>query len=147
MVRVSEQGEVMLPLLGNVRATGRTPRELQKEIEKRLGAKYLTDPQVNVSIREYKSKKVAVLGAVARPGVYRLTRHQSTLLQMLGLAGGPTEKAGRTLFLVRQDGGRSKGPTAEVFSSRATVEVPPRGHGSSADQVYAMGKNRHSNDH
>jgi len=110
-VRVSEKGTISLPLLGEVKADGLTPGELEVRLRDRLAEKYLKDPQVSVFVREHGSKKVSVLGAVGKPGVYEMLGPR-TLLQVLALAGGLTEDTGAALFVIRQrpGGGSDKIP-------------------------------------
>ena len=99
-VRVSETGMITLPLLGEIRADGLTPRQLEVTLERLLSASLLKDPQVSVLVREYGSKKVSILGAVGRPGVYEMTGPRN-LLQVLSVAGGLTAEAGQALFIIR----------------------------------------------
>ena len=104
-VRVSEDGKISLPLLGEVEVEGLTKAELEKKISHLLEEKYLQNPQVTIFIREYQSKRVSVLGAVEEPGPYELLGRQ-TLLQIISEAGGLTEKAGDKIIVIRplQDG-------------------------------------------
>lgn len=69
-VTVSASGTVSLPLLGDVPAQGRTPSQLQANIQDMLAAKYLRDPHVSVNVVAYGSHMVTVDGAVTKPGVY-----------------------------------------------------------------------------
>ena len=66
-VRVSSQGNISLPLLGILRVKGLTANELEKEIRDLLAEKYLQDPHVSVFIKEYRSQRIAVIGAVEKP--------------------------------------------------------------------------------
>lgn len=91
-VRVDSAGDINLPLLGALRAEGRTAPELSEEIRRRLAERYLRDPQVSVSIRETASQKVTVDGAVLEPGVYEM-KGETTLLQAVAMAKGPTAVA------------------------------------------------------
>ena len=61
-------GNVDIPLIGTVKASGLTLAELREEIHHRLAADYMVDPQVGVSIKEYHGRQVAVMGAVATAG-------------------------------------------------------------------------------
>lgn len=94
-VRVSEDGEISLPLIGTVSAACRTEEELAGEIASRY-LKYLKNPEVDVFVKDYQSRQVAVIGAVKSPGRFQLTRSVK-LLELLSFVGGPNERAGRTL--------------------------------------------------
>lgn len=91
-VRVDTSGLFEMPLIGSVQAAGLTPRELSAEIERRLGERYLRDPQVSVTVIEASSQKVTVDGAVTKPGVY-VMRGRTTLLQAVAMAEGVTRLA------------------------------------------------------
>jgi len=100
-VRVSEDGKVTLPLLGEVLVDGLTKAEVEKKLGQLLGEKYVQNPQVTVFIREYQSKRVSVLGAVEKPGPYQLLGRQ-TLMQIVSEAGGLTRDAGNEIVIIRQ---------------------------------------------
>jgi len=100
-VRVSEEGKITLPLLGEVEVQGLTKTQVEKKLAELLEKKYLQNPQVTVFIKEYQSKRVSVLGAVRNPGPYELLGRQ-TLLQIISEAGGMTEDAGETIIIIRQ---------------------------------------------
>ena len=78
-VRVSEDGRISLPLVGEVEVEGITKAALEKKLSQLLEEKYLQDPQVTVFISEYQSKRVSVLGAVRNPGPYELLGRQTLL--------------------------------------------------------------------
>ena len=99
-VRVSSQGNISLPLLGVLRVKGLTANQLERELTELLAEKYLRDPQVSVFIKEYRSQRISVLGAVKEPKVFEVTG-QRTILDMLAMAGGLNDDAGNTLFLIR----------------------------------------------
>ena len=100
-VRVSENGMINLPLLGEVKAEGLNRLELEKKIAAMLEKNYLKNAQVTIFIKEYQSKKISVMGAVKNPGMYDLIGRQS-LLQLLSMAGGLSEQAGDTVTIFRQ---------------------------------------------
>ena len=99
-VRVSEQGTISLPLLGEMDVKGLTAMQLEDRLKVALSRKYLQDPQVSVFVREFGSKKVSVIGAVGKPGVYQMLGPR-TLLQVLSEAGGLEKEAGSHLFVIR----------------------------------------------
>ena len=108
-VRISQQGIISLPMVGDLQASGTTVWELKKQIEKRLqDGGYIRRPQVSIIIKEYHSKKIAVVGAVNMPGVYTIERNVTTLLDILSLAGGLGDHAGQMLYVVRREKGRPK---------------------------------------
>jgi polysaccharide export outer membrane protein len=102
-VRVSEEGSISLPLLGSVVIEGLTKEEVQNRIASLLLEKnYVKNARVTVFIKEYQSKRVAMLGALTKPGMYELIGRM-TLLQMISQAGGLTERAANEIFVLRED--------------------------------------------
>ncbi len=85
-VPVRPDGKISLPLIGDLRASGRTPVQLQDDIKRQL-LNYLSDPEVSVIVQEAKSQKFNILGEVARPGSYVLSRSM-TVLDAIAVAGG-----------------------------------------------------------
>jgi len=102
--RVSSTGAITLPMLGDVPARGRTEIQLQAEIERRLRNGYMRDPHVTVFVQRFQSQQVSVTGAVARPGLYSLTRDHRTVYDLLSQAGGLTEQAGGRVLFSPADG-------------------------------------------
>ena len=100
-VRVSEKGKITLPLLGEIEVEELTKAELERKLGQLLEKKYLQNPHVTVFIREYQSKKVYILGAVGKPGSYKLLGRQ-TVLQLISDAGGLIEDAGDEIIVIRQ---------------------------------------------
>jgi polysaccharide export outer membrane protein len=99
--RVSTRGTVTYPLLGEVDLGGLTVQEAEKKLRGLLQAKYVKDPHVSIFIKEYRSKKVAVVGAVKNPGDYELL-NRGHLLEAIALAGGLTDNAGQIVYLTHQ---------------------------------------------
>lgn len=85
--QVSAKGRVVLPLIGTVVASGKTPTELEEEVAQKLGAKYLQSPQVSVSVKEALSQRITVSGAVRQPGVFPVMGDM-TLMQVIARAQG-----------------------------------------------------------
>lgn len=86
--RVDSDGNISLPLLGNVRVEGLTPSQLEQQLASLLKQKYLQNPQVTVFVKEYSSQQITLDGAFRKPGIYPVTAGQVTLLQALALGGG-----------------------------------------------------------
>lgn len=102
-VRVSSRGQITLPLLGLVAVEGLTARDAEEKIENLLKrGHYIFDPHVGVFVKEYKSKLVSVVGYVREPGSYELLGRR-TILDILAAAKGLEEKAGRTVYLTREE--------------------------------------------
>jgi polysaccharide export outer membrane protein len=99
-VRVSAEGAIELPLIGQVQAAGRTEGELRTEIRDRLEARYMYNPPVNLFVSEYRSRLVGVIGAVANPGFYPLVSASDTLLDAIALAGGMSALAAPRIQLI-----------------------------------------------
>jgi len=105
---VSPEGRVSLPLVGNVQVGGLTPSDAEGRITAayREGG-YFKDPQVNVTVEEYRSQQVSVLGAVNRPGRYPL-KTQTTVLDALAQAEGVKPEGARTAILIRKREGEAR---------------------------------------
>ena len=106
-VQVDASGQVLLPLIGAVKAQGLTTAELSNEIAVRLQKDFLQSPQVSVLIEEAASQKVTVDGAVKEAGVYDL-KGRTSLIQALSLAKGPNRdaKLGQVMIFRIIDGQR-----------------------------------------
>lgn len=121
--RVRESGFVTLPLIGAVRAGGVTEGDLIADLNARL-AKYLRNPQVSVFINNFGSQKVAVMGAVRKPGAYSLKKGQNSLIEIISQAGGITEKAGNYLDLVPGGGSIDYSPSEDPLSAPTGAPAP-----------------------
>ena len=96
---VDTSGNIQMPLIGAVRASGQTPGELSAEIAAKLSDQYLRNPQITVTVTEAASQKITVDGAVTKPGVYEM-RGSTSLLQAVAMAEGPTRVADLTKVAV-----------------------------------------------
>jgi polysaccharide biosynthesis/export protein len=99
--RIPLRGMITLPLIGVVQAAGRTAAELEGEIRARLQQRYLYDPQVSVFVREQKSQRISVVGAVRMGGVFPLSNHLR-LADALALAGGLSDDADHVVYVIRR---------------------------------------------
>ena len=106
-IRISLDGYVNYPLIGNVHVAGLTTSEIESKLETLLRDGYILHPQISVLVVEYASRKVFMLGAIANPGSYEL-RSQATLLEMISNAGGLTSQAGEKFVILRSVNGESQ---------------------------------------
>jgi len=99
-VRVEGDGMIRMPLIeGDIQAACKSEGELANEIRKRY-LKYYRNPQVDVFVKEYHAREVALLGAVNGQGRYQMQR-RVRLLELLTFAKGPSDKAGQTINIIR----------------------------------------------
>jgi polysaccharide biosynthesis/export protein len=115
-VAVSLDGKITFPLIGEVRAAGRSVQDAEKTLAAKLGDGYLINPQVTINVKEYKSQKVYLLGEVKNPGTYPVTK-KGDLLFTLALAGGFTPSAGNEVMVVRPRDPKGKAMTVEEAKS------------------------------
>ena len=97
---VSHKGTINFPFLGETRAAGLSIPELTDAVTRPLAQDYFVNPQVIIAVREYKSKKVYVAGAVDKPGLYTL-EGATTLLEVLAKAGGVSKERSNFAFILR----------------------------------------------
>jgi len=105
-VPVRPDGRISMPLLQDIDAAGKTPKELATEIQRRL-KEYLSNPSVTVIVREVNSLKAYLTGEVVRPGPI-LLRSEVRLLQGIALAGGLTPFGGRGGIIIYRKTGRGE---------------------------------------
>lgn len=107
-VIVRPDGMITLPLINDVPVTGLTTKELQGLLTDKL-KQFLVAPQVTVSVRTMKSRKVYLIGQVVRPGVSVLAGPNKTVLELLVEAGGlaPFAKVNR-IYVLRNSNGAEK---------------------------------------
>ena len=87
--RISDEGTITFPLIGEVRLAGLTPARAEARIAEQLvKGKFLVRPQVSLNLVQVRSRQVSVLGQVARPGRYPLDDTSSNLSDILAVAGG-----------------------------------------------------------
>ena len=98
--RVSQDGKITLPLIGEIEVEGLTTTDIEKKLAGLLEEKYLQNPQLSVIVKEFRSKRISVMGAVTTPGQYDLLGRQ-TLLGIISEAGGFTPEAGNYIIIIR----------------------------------------------
>ena len=111
-------GSIGLPLIGNVRAAGKTTDELAQDLKVQLGKKYLNNPDITVAVVESKKSSLTVEGAVNRPGVFPVLG-STNLLQAVALAQGTDGSANpRRVAIFRQIDGQQMAAAFDLTSIR-----------------------------
>jgi len=106
-VTVRPDGRISLPLIGDVVAAGLTPAALKATLQG-VAAKFLTDPNATIVVREIKSRQVFITGEVATPGAYPLIGPR-TVMQLIALAGGVNEFADKgAIAVIRIENGQQR---------------------------------------
>jgi len=129
--KISEDGEITYPLLGQVKVGGLSAFAAQDLIRKKLDAGYIVNPQVSLSILAQAKQYFTVMGEVARPGIYELPAEGGlNLLQSIGMAGGFTRIAKYTAVqITRDDEGRNvtlKVNARDIADAKAKDPCPIR---------------------
>lgn len=122
--RIDEAGEVTLPLAGRIQAAGKTVEELESEITEKLQA-FLVNPQVSLSVVQFRSEPIFVVGAFVAPGIHAL-QGRKTLLDTLASLGGLQPNASRRIKIARRlENGEIPLPSAIVneVDQVSTVEI------------------------
>ena len=160
-IRIDGSGMIRMPLIeGEIPAACKTEGELAKDIASRY-LKFYRNPQVDVFVKEYHSREVAVIGAINDQGRYQMQR-RITLLELLTYAKGPSDKAGQTVNIVRgpqstlcEPGGEAVDEASGFISLRLNdtlrgdAKANPYIHPGDivtvpeADQVYVIGNVYH----
>lgn len=161
--KVDPEGNIDVPIVGTMKASGLTVDQLQVALDDQL-KRYVIDPKVNVTVTEYRSRPITVLGAVNKPGVMENTG-TDTLAEVLSAAGGLRTDAGNIVAITRR---RSAGslplpnvrsdPTGDYFIADVPLKGLLDGHDPifncavlpgdvisvpRADMVYVVGAVRH----
>ena len=107
---VEADGTFTFPLIGRVTAGGLTLRQVEERLRKELANGFFKNPQISVSVEQYRSQRVFVVGEVRAPGTYALTGDM-TLIEALARAGSTTDTAsGHALIVRRKPGSDAQGP-------------------------------------
>jgi polysaccharide biosynthesis/export protein len=126
-IPVNADGTFLMSYLGRIKAQEKTPEELGKEIASGLRGKYLKNPQVLVSVKQYYSRSFYISGAVQRPGIYQIEGRPS-LLKLVTVAGGLRENYGSQAFIMREVKGKNTdAPDLKQVSANtqsATAQTP-----------------------
>jgi polysaccharide biosynthesis/export protein len=122
---VEADGTLTFPLIGRLKAAGLTLRALEETLKTQFNDGFLKNPQVAVSIDEYKSQRAFVMGEVRAPGAYQLTGDM-TIIEALAKAGGITQTAAEEILIVRPPAGAKAGPARPDDSESTVLKVNVR---------------------
>ena len=138
--RVSSDGTLALPILGRIPAAGLMPVQLEDKLASELRrTQTMVDPVVNISVSEYRSKPVSVVGAVRSPLTFQ-AMSDSTLLDAIAKAGGLAPEAGPEILLSRKDGTPIQRIPVRSLIDSADPAVNVRLHGGEEIRVPEVGK-------
>ena len=119
---VNADGTFLMPYLKRVKAASKTTEELSREIADGLRGRYLKDPNVIVSVKQFYSRSFFILGAVKKPGVY-MAEGKLQLMKLITLAGGPADNRGSSAYIIREvkkkDGASPKPASADTQTGAA----------------------------
>lgn len=120
-LRVAEDGNVVVPLVGPVTVANLTPAQAAKAIADALKkGGYLKNPQVTVTVVEAYKYRFTILGEVQKPGSYDLpTKDKLTLLEAIGMASGYTALADPSKITIKRTEADGKGEGEEIFRLNA----------------------------
>lgn len=149
--KVTTEGKLFYPYAGELQAAGLTAQELRAEITKRLSDKILNDPQVDVRVTGYNSRKMFVAGAVVRPGFVSFNERPMTIPDAIAGVGGFSEKADPSALQLRRGDKIYNINYLDAFKSNLPLErmmvqpndqifVPALSETQKDQKVYVMGE-------
>ena len=149
--KVTTDGKLFYPYAGVIQAAGLTAQELRNEITKRLSDKILNDPQVDVRVTGYHSRKALVTGAVNRPGYVKFDENPMTIPDVIAEVGGFNEKADPSFVQLRRGEKVYNIDYTRAFKNNVSIErilvkpgdqvfVPLRSDTERDRKVYVLGE-------
>jgi polysaccharide export outer membrane protein len=115
---ISSDGFIAAPLIGRSRIAGLTIEEARDQLTRQY-SRFVKNPQVLVSLKSPQATRVSVMGEVAKPGLYPLTRRGVLLTEILSEAGGRTQNAGNRILLL---------PAPRIINEAHTSDSTPSVH-------------------
>ncbi len=149
--KVTTDGKLFYPYAGELQAAGLTAQELRAEITKRLSDKILNDPQVDVRVTGYNSRKAFVAGAVVKPGFVAFNENPMTLPDVIAGVGGFSDKADPSGMQLRRGDKVYNINYLDAFNSNLPLErmmvqpndqifIPALTETQKEQKVYVMGE-------
>lgn len=100
--KVDSEGNLNYSVIGELEVKGKTESEIEKHLKEILSKDYLVNPKISVFVKEYRSKKVMVLGGVNKPGIYYL-KQKTHVLDMISQAGGMKKDGSARVVVLRKE--------------------------------------------
>ena len=136
-LKISPSGKIFFPLVGEMQAAGLTPNQLRVKITEGLSTHFV-NPQVNLEISSYKSRKFYVLGEVQKPGMFMI-ESSASVIEAIAMAGGFTVDANlRNVILVRQDPTQIEVRSLNLNALLRKGDLQQNAHLRSHDIVYVI---------
>ncbi len=109
-VRILDNGTFNYPLVGEVKALGRTAAAVELALKQALQKDFLENPSVTVTVKEFAKRKVYIVGGVVKPDGYEITPDSRlTVFQLVAAAGGFTDRAYKEYVqVIRRQGAADK---------------------------------------
>lgn len=142
--RVSESGNVSLPLIGPVKATGLTEAELEKAIADKYREKnIIQNAQVSVTVIEARGRTFSILGAIGRPGQYQILESDFRLLAAITMAGDVPIQGIEYAYVIRKEPKKegttkpdgTKPDATKPDTTKPPVKDPLEGKGSRGTEL------------
>lgn len=135
--RISEEGKITFPLIGQVEIGGVTPAAAEARIAGRLNAGgFVLNPQVNMVVVQFRSRMVSVLGQVGKPGRYPIEERSATVADMLATAGGVLPSGGDEVIVVRKKGDSEERLVVDLDAGLLTGGPGPKVELENDDTIY-----------
>src|SRR5262245_55310370 len=137
--RISEQGTITFPLIGEVAIAGLTPSGAEARIAKQLvEGRFLNKPQVSLNVVRVRSRQVSVLGQVVRPGRYPLDDTSSNLSDILAVAGGITPAGDDNVTVMVSRNGKTAKLDVNVATMYRTGDLSRNVRIENGDTIYVQ---------
>jgi polysaccharide export outer membrane protein len=121
-LRVNGMGQISMPLVGVINVGGLSTQQIEKRLMDAYGSQFLKNPQITVEVKEFHHQRVAVTGAVSKPGYYDIIGPR-TLLEVLAMAGGlsnkPGPEAGDVVHVIQHQSSADQANAIKMASVRA----------------------------
>ncbi|CAG4882890.1 Capsule polysaccharide export protein [Georgfuchsia toluolica] len=137
--RISQEGTIRMPLIGEVGLAGLSPGDAGVRIAKQLkDGQFLVDPQVTLTVLQVRSRQVSILGQVAHPGRYALDETRTRLTDALALAGGITPAGDETVNVMTTRDGKPVKLAIDVATIYQNPDIPANIEIVAGDTIFAQ---------